>query len=107
MSGFKRAFFKNIITLGGYNYSSQIANFLSSIVLSRLLLPEEYGYVALITVFTGFVTIFADAGLSYAIIRSDYGRTYHKGVTNLAFYIGLLLFLIMAITVLSYCGFLW
>lgn len=95
MPGFKKAFFKNILTLGGYNYSSQIANFLSSIVLSRLLLPEEYGYVALITVFTGFVVIFADAGLSFAIIRSDYGHTFHKAVTNLAFYIGFLLFLIM------------
>ncbi len=95
MAGFKKAFFKNILTLGGYNYSSQIANFLSSIVLSRLLMPEEYGYVALITVFTGFVIIFADAGLSFAIIRSDYGRTFHKAVTNLSFYIGFLLFLIM------------
>jgi teichuronic acid exporter len=92
--GFKRSLFKNIITLGGYNYVSQIAVFLSSIVLSRLLLPEEYGFVALITVFTGFVTVFADAGLSFAIIRSDYGRTYHKALNNLAFYIGVFLFLI-------------
>lgn len=92
---FKKKFFKNIIILGGYNYSSQIANFLSSIILSRLLLPEEYGYVALILVFTGFVTIFSDAGLSFAVIRSDYGRTFQKAVNNLAFYIGLLLFLIM------------
>ncbi|MCD4790427.1 MAG: oligosaccharide flippase family protein [Bacteroidales bacterium] len=92
---FKKKFFKNIITLGGYNYSSQIANFLSSIILSRLLLPEEYGYVALILVFTGFATIFSDAGLSFAVIRSDYGRTFQKAVSNLAFYIGILLFLIM------------
>lgn len=92
---FKKTLLKNIITLGGYNYASQIITFLSSIVLSRLLLPEEYGYVALITVFTGFVTIFADAGLSFAIIRSDYGRTYHKAMNNLSFYIGVLLFLIM------------
>lgn len=94
---FKRTLLKNIISLGGYNYSSQIAVFLSSIILSRLLLPEEYGFVALITVFTGFVTIFVDAGLSYAIIRSDYGPTYHKAVNNLAFYIGILLFVLMVL----------
>jgi teichuronic acid exporter len=94
---FKKSFFKNILTFGGYNYTSQIANFLSTIVLSRLLLPEEYGYVALITVFTGFVVIFADAGLSMAIVRSDYGTTFHKAVTNLSFYIGVILFLLMAI----------
>ena len=87
--------FKNIITLGGYNYITQIAVFLSSIVLSRLLMPDEYGFVALITVFTGFVSVFADAGLSFAIIRSDYGLTYHKAVHNLSFYIGAILFIIM------------
>jgi O-antigen/teichoic acid export membrane protein len=89
--------FKNLLTLGGYNYSSQIANFLASIVLSRLLLPEEYGYVALITVFTGFVVMFADAGLSFAIIRSDYGWTFHRAITNLSFYIGIALFLLMCL----------
>ena len=87
--------FKNLLTLGGYNYSSQLANFLASIILSRLLVPEEYGYVALITVFTGFVTIFSDAGISFAIIRSDYGRTFWRAVTNLSFYIGLILFVMM------------
>ena len=94
---FKKSLFKNLLTLGGYNYSSQIANFLASIVLSRLLLPEEYGYVALITVFTGFVVMFADAGLSFAIIRSDYGHTFHRAITNLSFYIGVFLFLIMCV----------
>jgi teichuronic acid exporter len=94
---FKKSFFKNILTFGGYNYTSQMANFLSSIVLSRLLMPEEYGYVALITVFTGFVVIFADAGLSMAIVRSDYGRTFHRAVTNLSFYIGVILFLVMVL----------
>jgi O-antigen/teichoic acid export membrane protein len=92
---FKKSLLKNIVTLGGYNYSTQIAIFLSSIILSRLLLPEEYGFVALITVFTGFVSIFADAGLTFAIIRSDYGRAYHNSVTNLSFYIGISLFIIM------------
>jgi O-antigen/teichoic acid export membrane protein len=60
-----------------------------------LLYPEEYGYVALITVFTGFIIIFSDAGLSYVIIRSDYGRTFQRAVSNLSFYIGCMLFLFM------------
>jgi teichuronic acid exporter len=94
---FKKKLFKNILTLGGYNYASQIVAFLSSIVLSRLLLPEEYGFVALITVFTGFVTIFTDAGISVGIIRSDYGSAYQKALHNLSIYIGLLLFLIMVL----------
>lgn len=94
---FKKSLFKNIITLGGYTYGTQIANFLASIVLARLLIPEEYGYVALITVFSGFVNLFADAGLSFSIIRSDYGYTFHRATSNLALYIGVMLCLILII----------
>ena len=92
---FKRRFFKNTLTLAGYNYVSQIIEFLSTYVLSRLLLPEEYGFVALITVFTGFMALFVDAGLSYAIIRSDYGIRYYKAISNLSLLIGAGLFIIM------------
>jgi O-antigen/teichoic acid export membrane protein len=93
---FKKKFFKNTITLAGFNYTAQIIEFASTYILSRLLLPEEYGFVALITVFTGFIAIFVDAGLSYAVIRSDYGRRYFKAISNLSLLIGTGLFLIMA-----------
>ncbi|MBA7569531.1 hypothetical protein ES708_11271 [subsurface metagenome] len=39
--------------------------------------------------------MFSDAGLSYAVIRSDYGRTFHHAINNLSGFIGILLFLIM------------
>ncbi len=37
--------------------------------LSRLLLSEDFGLVAMVTVLTGFVTILAEAGLSSAIVH--------------------------------------
>src|SRR3989304_7769921 len=88
---FRKSLFKNIVILGGYSYTTQIISFLSSIVLARLLLPAEYGFVALITVFTGFIIQFADAGLSYIIIRSDYNRLFHSTIHFLAILIGVLL----------------
>lgn len=94
---FKKSLLKNILTLGGYTYGTQITSFLSSIILARLLLPEEYGYVALIIVFYAFFNLFADPGISFSIIRSKYGYTYQRALYNLAFYIGILLFLIMAL----------
>jgi O-antigen/teichoic acid export membrane protein len=92
---FRKKLFKNVIILGGYSYSSQILGFLSSIVLSRLLLPKEYGFVALITVFTGFINQFSDAGLSYIIIRSDYKKLFHSTIHYLAVVIGVMLTLIV------------
>jgi teichuronic acid exporter len=87
--------FKNIIILGGYSYTSQIINFLSTIIMSRLLLPEEYGFVALITVFTGFVQSFLDAGLSYLVIRSNYGAMFNRVIHYLSFIIGIILTLVV------------
>lgn len=89
---FRKNLFKNIIVLGGYTYTTQIISFLATIVLSRLLLPEEYGFVALITVFTGFVKTFSDAGLSYLVIRSDYGKLFQRVLHYLSFIVGLILF---------------
>jgi teichuronic acid exporter len=42
-----------------------------SIVLARLLLPKDFGIVAIITVFTSFLRIFIDSGLGAFIIYKD------------------------------------
>jgi O-antigen/teichoic acid export membrane protein len=92
---FRKSLFKNIIIIGGYSYSSQIIAFLSSIILSRLLLPSEYGFVALILVFTGFISQFSDAGLSYLIIRSDYKGLFHSSMNYLSLIIGVILCIVV------------
>jgi len=94
MNSFKGSLIKNILISGGYAYLAQAITFLSTVVLSRLLTPSSYGTVGLITVFTNFILVFSEGGLSFAIIRSDWGRTYQKVLTNLSWILGLILFLI-------------
>lgn len=48
---------------------SFILNIGSTIIMARLLLPEDYGLVAMVTAVTGFVVIFKDMGLSAAVIQ--------------------------------------
>jgi O-antigen/teichoic acid export membrane protein/glycosyltransferase involved in cell wall biosynthesis len=91
---FRRTLFSNILVAGSYTYLSQGITFLASTVLARLLSPESYGVVGLITVFTGFIMVFSDGGLSYALIRSDFGRTFQRVLTNLSVFLGSILFLI-------------
>ncbi len=91
---FRRNLFSNILVAGSYTYLSQGVTFLASTVLARLLSPESYGIVGLITVFTGFIMVFSDGGLSYALIRSDFGRTFQRVLTNLSMFLGGGLFLI-------------
>jgi teichuronic acid exporter len=94
---FKKKLFKNVATLAIYNYGAQGVYFFSTIILSRLLLPAEYGFVTLITVFINFISIFSDAGISHAIIRSDYGYTYQRSLGSLTIWIGISLFLLMVL----------
>ena len=48
---------------------AQGVNFIVSIILARLLAPELYGTVALITVFTAILEIFVDSGMGNALIQ--------------------------------------
>lgn len=62
-------------TVGGFIWrfaercGAQGVSFIVSIVLARLLAPEAYGTVALITVFTSIVSVFIDSGMSSALIQ--------------------------------------
>lgn len=94
--GFKQKFFKNIAVFGGYSYLSWFFDTLvSTVILSRFLEPKEYGFVALITIFSGFIMLFSNTGLSYSIMRSDYGPLFQKIVFNLSFWIGVVLSLLL------------
>lgn len=51
------------------------------IVLARLLQPEDYGLVAMVTVITGFIATFQDLGLNIATVTRE--RITHAQVSNL------------------------
>ena len=48
---------------------AQLVSFIVSVVLARILLPSEYGTIALITVFTVILQVFVDSGLGNALIQ--------------------------------------
>jgi len=43
----------------------------STVVLARLLTPQDFGLIAMVTVITGFVMMFKDMGLSMATVQRD------------------------------------
>ena len=48
---------------------AQLVQFVVSIILARILAPEVYGFVALITVFTTILNVFVDSGMANALIQ--------------------------------------
>lgn len=66
-----------------------------TMVLARILTPQEYGLVAIIAVFTSFFMILADAGISPAIIqRDDLATDDHNALMFMSLLLGLVLMLI-------------
>lgn len=48
---------------------AQVVSFIVSIVLARILVPKDYGTIALVTVFTTILQVFVDSGLGTALIQ--------------------------------------
>lgn len=53
----------------GQKAASQIVSFVISVILARLLMPEEFGLVALAGMFTLFLGIFIECGFGSALIQ--------------------------------------
>lgn len=49
--------------------TAQLVSFVVSIILARILMPEEYGIVAIVLVFINIADIFVTSGLSTALIQ--------------------------------------
>lgn len=53
----------------------QITQFVISIIIARLVAPEDYGSVALLTVFISIATVFVQSGLSTALVQKKDTKT--------------------------------
>lgn len=69
MNNVKDKVFSNLIWRLAERYAAQIVQFIVSIVLARILLPEIYGVVALVTVFITILQVFIDSGFGSALIQ--------------------------------------
>lgn len=52
-------------------FGNQIIGFVISVVLARLLLPEEFGLIAMLAVFMGISRTLIDSGLGSSLIRTE------------------------------------
>jgi len=78
------------------NFSKQGINFVIGIILARLLLPEEFGLIGMITVFIAVSTSFVNSGFTQALIRkkictvADYSTVFYFNlITGVLFVIAL------------------
>jgi O-antigen/teichoic acid export membrane protein len=67
-----------------------------TVVLARLLTPEDYGLVGMVAVFTAFISVFKDFGLSSATVQR--AEVSHAQVTNL-FWVNVIVGSVLALAI--------
>lgn len=75
-------------------FGGRVLQVLSTIILARLLLPEDFGIVAMVAIFFSVSNILIDSGFSQALIREDKISEEDKSTT---FYINLITAIILFI----------
>ena len=92
----RRDIFINFIWKLAERSGSQVISFVVTIILARLLMPSDYGTVALVMVFLTILQVFADSGFGVALIQKkdaddvDFSSVFYINVA-----IGCLLYAIM------------
>lgn len=69
MEDTKQKVFSNLIWRFAERSGAQLVSFIVSIVLARILMPEDYGTIALVAVFITIMQVFVDSGLGNALIQ--------------------------------------
>ena len=63
-----RSLAHGVAWMGSAKWISQVVAWVSTIVVARLLSPEDYGLVGLATVFLGLVTLFSEFGIGTTVV---------------------------------------
>lgn len=95
----KNTVFSNFIWRFAERSGAQLVTFVVSIVLARLLMPEDYGTIALVTVFTTIMQVFVDSGLGTALIqKKDADDLDFSSVFYFNFVVCIILYFVMFFT---------
>ena len=69
MSSIKTKVMSGLIWTFGERITAQVVSFVVSIVLARILMPEEYGTISMVLVFINIANVFVSNGLGEALVQ--------------------------------------
>lgn len=84
---------KNIAWMGGASFLGQIITWSTTIIVARILVPEDYGLIALAGLFTIFANYICMMGVSAAVVQADeVSDTQIRGLYSFSLLMGVLMF---------------
>ena len=95
-SNLKKKTFSGMIWKFMERICAQLVSLIVSIILARILLPEDYSVVSIVTIFFAFCNILISGGLNTSLIqKKDADIEDYSSVLHISMLIALLLYLIM------------
>lgn len=91
---YKKKAASSILWTGIDQFSGQGLQFVISIILARLLSPEEFGIIGMLAIFTGIASVFVDSGFTSALIQK---RNLSEEETSSVFFFNLFSAFIMGL----------
>lgn len=94
---------KNVISSLFWRFSERTAaqgvSFIVSVILARLLTPEDYGLIGLITVFISIATVFISSGFGNALIQKENAtQTDFSSVFYFSIFMGVAIYVVLFFT---------
>ena len=81
----------------------QLSRFIITAILARLLSPDDFGLLGMVTVFTGFATVFNEMGMGAALIQKQNAEERHFCS---AFWLNIVAGILLMLAALSWGGYL-
>lgn len=76
--------------------AAQGVSFIVSVILARLLTPEDYGLIGLITVFISIATVFVSSGFGNALIQKENAtQTDYSSVFYFSIFMGMVMYVVL------------
>lgn len=92
----KSTIIKNLMWKLSERFTAQIVSFLVSLILARLLAPDDYGLVALITVFIAIANVFVTSGFGNSLIqKKDATETDFSSVFYFSIFVGVVVYILL------------
>ena len=74
----KRTVLSNLVWRFAERCGAQLVTFIVSVVLAHILVPKDYGQIALITVFTTIMQVFVDSGCQRPLYLFSIGTCVYR-----------------------------
>ena len=95
MSSAKSELFGGVFYTSVTKYSGIIVNLVTTAILARLLVPEDFGIVAIATVIINFFSMLSDMGIGPAVIQNkSLDKNDISNIFSLTLYVGIILTII-------------